>query len=77
MQTLLLVKEEQFLRMCNTGDILLFETDHPAAKMIRTFTSSAYDHVGIIYRDFQNNVYVFDSNADTGVTLLDWDEFIF
>ena len=34
------------------------------------------DHVGMVVRFSRNDVRVFDSNCDTGVTLDHWDNFI-
>ena len=30
-----------------------------------------------MFKDYDGDVFVFDSNADTGVTLLKWEDFIY
>ncbi|KRX03224.1 hypothetical protein PPERSA_09236 [Pseudocohnilembus persalinus] len=71
-----ILTEIEFKRFCETGDVLLFETDNIGAVLQRKVTRSKYDHVGIVVRFSENDVRVFDANCDTGVTLMQWEQFI-
>ncbi|CAD8122161.1 unnamed protein product [Paramecium sonneborni] len=71
------VREEEFLNWTETGDILLFETDHYMAKLQRGITGSKYDHVGMIVREkYENDILVFDVKNQAGVDLEFWKYFM-
>ena len=42
---------KDFLKDCNTGDLLLYSTSHWYSKIIEYFTSSKFSHISIIFRD--------------------------
>lgn len=42
--------EREFLEQCETGDVLLFFTNHTGGKIQRFLTASDYDHVGMIVK---------------------------
>ena len=44
------ITEDEFERIAETGDILLFLTDHTSGKIQRILTSSDYDHVAMVIR---------------------------
>lgn len=56
--------EDDFLKTVETGDVLLFETDHYMAKVQRTLTNSPYDHVGFVIRA-DRLIFVVDAKTDT------------
>ena len=80
------ITEREFLQIGETGDIILFETDHIGALIQRKITNSMYgtiyiinlfaDHVGMVVRLGLNDLRIYDSNTDTGVSLVPWDIFI-
>ena len=59
-----IITEEDFLSICQTGDILLFRTNSSTAKLQRSFTGSKFDHVGIVV-SIDSEVSVFDTQLDT------------
>ena len=42
---------EDFKKNCQTGDILLYNTQFWYSKLIEYFSDSIYSHIGIILRD--------------------------
>ncbi|CAK67631.1 unnamed protein product (macronuclear) [Paramecium tetraurelia] len=70
------ISEEYFLKIVESGDVLLFETDNTGAKLQRVFTNTKYDHVAIAIKMANKYLFVFDANADTGVTFIEWSQFI-
>lgn len=42
---------DTFYKTCQTGDILLFSTNHWYSKIIEYFTDSIYSHIGIILKN--------------------------
>ncbi len=56
-------------------NLFIFSTNHLPAKLQRSVTGSKYDHVGIIYRD-KNDLYIVDSQSDTGVSICPWMAFV-
>ncbi|CAD8080464.1 unnamed protein product [Paramecium primaurelia] len=70
------ISEEYFLKIVESGDLLLFETNNTGAKLQRVFTNTKYDHVAIAIKMANKYLFVFDANADTGVTFMEWSQFI-
>ncbi|CAD8172778.1 unnamed protein product [Paramecium octaurelia] len=71
------VTENEFLDWAETGDILLFETDHYLAKLQRAITSSNFDHVGLIIRKQEyKEIIVVDVKNNIGVDFEFWKFFI-
>ncbi|EAS05485.2 PH domain protein (macronuclear) [Tetrahymena thermophila SB210] len=71
-----LMTENEFLEYIESGDILLFETNNIAAKFQRKITGSKYDHVALCVK-MQDEIRIFDSTSDDGVSLTEWKEYIF
>ncbi|KAL4471153.1 hypothetical protein ABPG72_019095 [Tetrahymena utriculariae] len=71
-----LITEHEFLEHIESGDILLFETNNIAAKFQRKITGSKYDHVALCVR-MQEEIRIFDSTSDDGVSLTEWKEYIY
>ncbi|KAL4428958.1 hypothetical protein ABPG74_011154 [Tetrahymena malaccensis] len=71
-----LITEHEFLEHIESGDILLFETNNIAAKFQRKITGSKYDHVALCVK-MQDEIRIFDSTSDDGVSLTEWKEYIF
>lgn len=44
------ITEDEFINVAETGDILLFLTDHTSGKLQRLFTQSNYDHVAMVIK---------------------------
>ncbi|CAD8128527.1 unnamed protein product [Paramecium sonneborni] len=70
------ISEDYFLKIVESGDLLLFETNNTGAKLQRVFTNTKYDHVAIAIKMANKYLFVFDANADTGVTFMEWSQFI-
>lgn len=69
------ITEGEFERVAETGDILLFLTDHTAGKIQRFLTSSSYDHVAMVIR-LNGDLMVFEANQGDGVALYRWGKFV-
>mmetsp|Transcript_19306 Transcript_19306/g.35560 ORF Transcript_19306/g.35560 Transcript_19306/m.35560 type:complete len:322 (-) Transcript_19306:5435-6400(-) len=69
------VSELDFLRLANTGDIILFRGCNSLAKLQRAFTRSEYDHVAMIMRFYTGEVAFFEAIQGEGVTMVKWEEF--
>lgn len=65
----------QFQSECKTGDIVLCSGTRWLSYIIEWFFSSPISHVGIVYRDEQDKVFILESKLDTGVVLTPIDEF--
>jgi len=50
-------------------------TEDTKCALQRLVTSSEYDHVGMLIKFGNNQVKIFESNADEGVSIYDWDKF--
>lgn len=65
------ISKKDFLKNCNTGDILLFSTKHWYSKLIEFFTQSKFSHIGIILKDpiyikpTLKGLYLFESGAES------------
>ena len=64
------ISEQQFNDEAETGDILLFRGKSAGAKFMRVLTRSQYDHVGVIFRDVKDNLFLLEATGVTGVDLL-------
>lgn len=51
--------EKEFVENCNSGDILLFQSNHTYGKLQQLITFSDYDHVGIVLKNKKNEVVIF------------------
>ena len=69
------VKELEFEKRANTGDILIFKGFKMSSKCQRFFTRADYDHVALLIR--KNNIlYVYESTLEEGCKLRRWKEFV-
>jgi hypothetical protein len=68
--------EKEFLSEAETGDILLFYTEHYGAKIQRFFTGGDYDHVAMIVNLKGKELMVFESNEMYGVSIFGWKEYV-
>ena len=72
------IKEDDFLKESQTGDILLFSTNRLASKALRMATKSKYDHVAMIIRnlfpDQPEIVHIFEAVGGKGVRVIEWNE---
>lgn len=69
------IMESDFERIAETGDILLFLTDHTAGKIQRFLTGSSYDHVAMVIK-LHGDLMVFEANQGDGVALYKWRKFV-
>ena len=58
--------KRNFEKIAETGDILLFLTDHTSGKLQRFLTNSDYDHVAMVIR-LNGDLMVFEANHDVGM----------
>lgn len=72
-----MMTEQDFKKVVETGDVILFETDNVGAILQRKITGSRFDHVGVVVKFSKYDIRIFDANCDTGVSLLNWDQFIY
>jgi hypothetical protein len=68
--------EREFIDMSETGDVLLFFTNHTGGKLQRFFTQSDYDHVAMVVKFDKKETMVFEANQLSGVALYDWKYYI-
>ncbi|CAK56034.1 unnamed protein product (macronuclear) [Paramecium tetraurelia] len=68
-----LITNDQFRQMCQTGDILLFQTKSYSSKLQRLVTRSNYDHVAMILKYQSGAIYVLEATDQNGVGIFDWD----
>jgi len=64
------------LDQVDTGDLLLFKTKHPNAKLQRSFTGSSYDHVAILLKYQSGEIVLFEAASKNGVSLCRWKTFL-
>ncbi|KAM3135611.1 hypothetical protein pb186bvf_012282 [Paramecium bursaria] len=67
---------EQLLETAEDGDLLLFRGKDLNCQFQRAFTQSQYDHVAMIIRMEQNQIYFFEALPLHGVGLCRWQSFI-
>mmetsp|Transcript_37502 Transcript_37502/g.86523 ORF Transcript_37502/g.86523 Transcript_37502/m.86523 type:complete len:487 (+) Transcript_37502:27-1487(+) len=73
------VKESTFLDQADTCDILLFRSRVeacPGAKLQRTLTTAAYDHVGMVVRGAAGKVHILEALGGHGVYREEWHTFL-
>jgi hypothetical protein len=57
-------------------DLLLFKGKNVSAKLQRSFTRSEYDHVALILRYSNGEIYLFEATGKDGVGLCSWQTFM-
>ncbi|CAK74538.1 unnamed protein product (macronuclear) [Paramecium tetraurelia] len=70
------ISETYFKKKADTGDILLFRGQSPLSKIQRAFTGDNFDHVALLLRYNNGELFLFESMGQTGVSLLSWDTFM-
>ncbi|CAK85784.1 unnamed protein product (macronuclear) [Paramecium tetraurelia] len=70
------VNETYFRKKADTGDILLFRDQSPLSKIQRAFTGDNFDHVALLLRDNNGELFLFESMRQTSVNHLSWDAFM-
>lgn len=63
------------IRECQSGDLLLFNTNNTMAYLQRKLLSTEYDHVALLIKSdaVYNDVYLLEA-VDTGVRLIRWSD---
>ncbi|CAI2381616.1 unnamed protein product [Moneuplotes crassus] len=69
------LENSEFIKMADTGDILLFRGFSKASKFQRMMTCSKYDHVAMVLKGSDDKVLLFESTSTLGVTFIDWQAF--
>ena len=59
------ISVDEFIKEANTFDLLLYNSDAITAKATRAYTSSHWDHVGMVYRlsDCPDEVFIFETKS--------------
>jgi len=68
--------EEDFQKIADTGDIILFKAPEFACQVQRFFTNSNYNHIAIILRSSTGNLKYIEATMTYGVDIIDWDRFV-
>lgn len=68
--------EEDFQRVADTGDIILFKTAEFASQLQRIFTKSNYNHIAIVIRSSTGALKFIEASMQTGVDIIDWETFM-
>ena len=59
---------ESLFDCAETFDIILFKSETSTGKVIRTFTNSEWDHVGMCFKvNNEREVFILESTTDKGV----------
>ena len=64
-----------FVKEANTGDILLFKSYTPNNKCKTCISKSEYDHIALLIKT-ENNLRLYDSNEEIGVSLKNFTDYI-
>ncbi|KAM3141056.1 hypothetical protein pb186bvf_006857 [Paramecium bursaria] len=70
------ISHEYFRKEADTGDLLLFRGNSTLSQIQRAITGGNYDHVAILLRYNNGELFIFESLGLTGVSLLSWDKFL-
>ncbi|CAD8094030.1 unnamed protein product [Paramecium sonneborni] len=70
------ISETYFRKKADTGDILLFRGHSSLCKLQRVFTGDNFDHVALLLRYNNGELFIFESVGQTGVCLTSWDTFM-
>lgn len=69
------IREEDFVRQVQNGDILLFNGTDRAARLQRAATGAIYDHVGLLLRTVDDEVLLLEATGRHGVGTVPWELF--
>jgi len=63
------ITPQQFIEQADTFDILLFQCSTPAAGLIRTYSQSIWDHVGMCVKfdSEPNEIFILEATGNQGV----------
>ena len=68
--------KQEFINRVSNGDLLLFQSNNIGAKMQRVVSNSEYDHVAILLRYDNDEIYLFESTGFKGVSMCSWSQFL-
>ena len=68
--------EEDFQKIADTGDILLFKTPEFGSQLQRFITNSNYNHIAVVLRSSTGALKFIEATIEYGVDIIDWDTFI-
>ncbi|CAD8098777.1 unnamed protein product [Paramecium sonneborni] len=63
------ISETYFRKKADTGDILLFRGQSPLSKIQRAFTGDNFDHVALLLRYNNGELFLFESMGQTSIEL--------
>jgi len=69
------IREHQFQKRVESGDILLFRGQDAPAKLQRAATGALYDHVALLIKSANDEVFVLEATGNHGVKILSWEYF--
>lgn len=70
------ISPTEFESYAETLDLVLFRNKHIGASLQRLFTTSEYDHIGILLKNDLGQVMFMDITSNLGVTVTLWRRFI-
>ncbi|CBZ49666.1 putative PH domain-containing protein [Neospora caninum Liverpool] len=70
------ISPDKFEEIVDTGDIILFRTKKFPAQLQRAVTRGHYDHVGMMLRNQDKDIFILESMGDTGVIITSWKTFV-
>lgn len=63
---------DNFLDVCNTGDILLISGNEENSRYIKAWAGSKWSHVGIVI-EYKGKKYIYHSDPISRINMIDWD----
>lgn len=74
------ITEDQFIKMADTFDVLLFKCNSTGGKITRFYTGSEFDHAAMVLRfdsgdskkKGQQEVFFIEATANLGVKIKKW-----
>lgn len=70
------ISHDAFLKEADTGDLLLFKGKTTMNKIQRAITGDDFDHVALLLRYNNGELFIFEAIGSTGVSLLNWNNFV-
>jgi hypothetical protein len=68
--------EEDFAKIADTGDVILFKAPELGCKLQRIVTNSNYNHIAMILRSSTGALKFIEATMQYGVDIIDWEVFV-
>jgi Permuted papain-like amidase enzyme, YaeF/YiiX, C92 family len=68
--------EEDFQKVADTGDLLLFKTPELGSQLQRFITNSNFNHIAVVLRSSTGALKFIEATIEYGVDIIDWDTFM-